>query len=951
MRIPIATYRLQFNSNFGFAAAQEIVEYLKNLGISDIYASPIFKARVGSTHGYDVVDQTQFNPELGGESAFEPLIETLHYHGMGWLQDIVPNHMAYDGQNHYLMDVLEYGPDSKYFHYFDIEWDRSEELQGKVLAPMLGDFYDRCLERGEIQLSYDESGLSVNYYGLRFPVRIESYGRFLSYHVDRLAQQLGKQDRTYIKISGILYLVKNSIAELTGQAYREQVQFVKALLWDVYQDIEDVREFINQNLVTFNGTPEQPESFDLLDELLSEQFYRLAYWKVGAEELNYRRFFTVNELICLRVDDEQVFEQTHDLICRMVKEGKFNGVRIDHIDGLYDPPSYLDRLRDRLGDTYIIVEKILELDETLPETWPIQGTSGYDCLNYINGIFCQQINQDEFTQIYTQLTDKTKTYSELVTAKKRLIAETNLVGDIDNLAHFLKRVCQQYRYGRDLTLYGLRTAIEEVLVAFPIYCTYINHGKISKRDVDYIRTAIESARRQIPQLVNELNLIEKFLLLEYEASLSQEERSQWLHFVMRLQQFTGPIMAKGLEDTLFYVYNRFISLNEVGGSPGHFGLSLRRFHHFLEQRQVQWPHTMNATSTHDTKRSEDVRARLNVLSELPTDWEAQVNTWRNLNSGHKKVLRDRVVPDANDEYFLYQTLIGAFPFHDEELPTFTDRIADYVVKAVREAKVHTAWLRPDTDYEDSFVNFARAILNSSEENLFLEKFREFQTRIADYGIYNSLAQVLLKMALPGVPDIYQGNELWDFSLVDPDNRRPVDYGLRRHWLDELKRVEDYGWLMQNLLEYRQDGRIKLWVTHRCLMARQTFPELFANGDYQSLMPRGRTEDNLIAFARRWQNQRLVAIAPRFLTSLITPGEYPIGDVWEKTTLELPSKHTVWRDMISDRVITATGETPLSQILANFPVALLISDKPEEEPKKTMPLSDTASTPKTESESG
>lgn len=923
MRPPIATYRIQFNPDFGFTSAQAIVDYLATLGISDIYASPIFKARKGSTHGYDVVDQNQLNPELGSRADFDQLIGQLQQRNMGWLQDIVPNHMAYDGQNRYLMNVLEYGPNSEYRDYFDIDWTMSADSQGRVLAPMLGDFYDRCLERGEIQLSYDEAGLSVNYYGLRFPVRIESYGRFLSHQLGRLAKQLGKRDRTYIKVSGLLYLVRNSIADLTGSAYREQAQFAKALLWDVYQENEDVREFINQNLVTFNGTPGTPESFDFLDDLLSEQFYRLAFWKVGAEELNYRRFFTVNELICLRVDDEKVFDQAHDLLCQLVKSGQVNGVRIDHIDGLYDPTTYLERLRDRLGDAYIVIEKILEFEETLPENWPIQGTSGYETLNYINGIFCQPDNQDALTHLYHRLTGQTAAYSDLVTEKKRLIADTNLVGDIDNLARFLKRVCQQYRYGRDLTLYGLRTAIEEVLIAFPIYCTYANQGGISKRDLGYVREAIDSARKHIPQLLNELNLIEKFLSLEFEDSLPEQERSQWLHFVMRLQQFTGPIMAKGVEDTLFYCYNRFISLNEVGGSPGQFGISLRRFHQFHQQRQAQWPYAMNATSTHDTKRSEDVRARLNVLSELPTEWEAAVNCWHDLNSSYKKVVRDRVVPDTNDEYFLYQTLVGALPFAEEALPSFTDRVADYVVKAVREAKVHTAWLRPDTDYENGFVDFTRAILTPRENNVFLEKLREFQARIADYGIYNSLAQVLLKLTLPGVPDLYQGNEMWDFSLVDPDNRRPVDYGHRRHELEQLQQVEDRRWLLQNLLDYRQDGRIKLWVTHRGLVARQQYPNLFLQGDYQPLKVQGKAEDSIIAFTRQWQDQWLVAIAPRFLTHRVAPGEHPIGDVWEATILELPNQVSTWKDWISDREVTVTGEANLSELLAQFPVAILI----------------------------
>lgn len=933
MRIPVATYRLQFNPGFGFTAAQDIVGYLAMLGVSDIYASPIFKARSGSTHGYDVVDQNQLNPELGTEQDFEQLVERLHDRGMGWLQDIVPNHMAYDGQNHYLMDVLEHGSESDYFDYFDIEWETSyEEIDGRVLAPLLGDFYDRCLERGEIQLTYDRAGLSVCYYGLKFPIRIESYGRFLSHNIKRLVEQLGKEDRTYIKVSGLLYLVKDSFSDLTGQQRREQTRFVKELLWELYQDNADIQTFIQQNLETFNGTPGQPESFNLLDELLSDQFYRLAFWKVGAEELNYRRFFTVNELICLKVDDPNVFEQTHTLIRSLVHSGKVNGLRIDHIDGLYDPTEYLERLRHTMGDAYIVIEKILELEEELPKSWPIQGTSGYEFLNYVNGLFCQSDNESDFTRLYHQLTGETIPYQDLFLAKKRLMAETNLVGDIDNLARFLKRISSQYRYGRDLTLYGLRTAIEEVLIAFPIYCTYINEDGVTERALHYIRIAIDRARQQIPQLVTELNLIEKFLRLEYEDSLPVEERAQWLHFVMRLQQFTGPIMAKGIEDTLFYSYNRLISLNEVGGAPEQFGIPPRQFHKFNEQQQTRWPHAMNATSTHDTKRSEDVRARLNVLSEIPQEWEAKLQTWRSLNSSHKRVVNDQVVPDANDEYFLYQTLVGAMPFETGDLSEFAERITQYVVKAVREAKVHTAWLRPDTDYEDGFVAFSQALLASPEaannNATFLKELTAFKQRVADYGIYNSLSQTLLKMMSPGVPDIYQGNEMWDFSLVDPDNRRPVDYGYRRHMLSEIKRdwQNSPAELLPNLLEYRQDGRIKLFVVHRSLGLRHQYAELFSQGSYLPLAAHGTYEDNIIAFARQWQNKTVVAIAPRFLTHVTEPGAYPIGQVWQDTTLTLPAEGT-WYDWFCDRTLDLSADVHLSELLSEFPLALLIKDVP------------------------
>lgn len=939
MRIPAATYRLQFNCNFNFEAAQSIVNYLAALGVSDIYASPIFKARTGSQHGYDVVDPNQLNPDLGSPQTFDALLQQLHELGMGWIQDIVPNHMAYDSQNPYLMDVLEHGSDSAYFNYFDIEWNTDyEEINGRVLAPLLGDFYDRCLERGEIQLSYDRSGLRVNYYGLSFPLRIESYSRFLTHDLQRLTALFGEKDRTYIKISGILYLVKNSFADLSSQQRQEQTTFVKELLWELYQENGEIQTFIQQNLKTFNGSPGEPVSYDCLDELLSEQFYRLAFWKVGAEELNYRRFFTVNELICLKIDEPQVFEEMHSLLRSWVASERINGVRVDHIDGLYDPTEYLDRLRQALGDTYIVIEKILEADEALPEHWPIQGTSGYEFLNYVNGIFCQQQNESAFTRIYHQLTGQTAPYEALFLEKKRLMAKTNLVGDIDNLAQFLKRISNQYRYGRDLTLYGLRSAIEEVLIAFPIYCTYINHGGVTTRALQYIQVAVDRARRQIPQLVNELNLIEKFLRLEYEDSLPDEERAQWLHFVMRLQQFTGPLMAKGIEDTLFYSYNRFISLNEVGGTPNHFGTSLRQFHKFNEQRQIDWPLALSATSTHDTKRSEDLRARLNVLSELPEQWEVQIHQWRSLNSHHKRVMDDQVVPDANDEYFLYQTLVGVWPFSTDDpdsLRNVIKRVTQYAVKAVREAKVHTAWLRPDTDYEDGFVAFIESILDLEGDTKFLDSLRSFQTWVANYGIYNSLSQTLLKLTAVGVPDIYQGNEMWDFSLVDPDNRRPVDYGYRQHMLNEIKRdwADDPAGLLANMLTYRQDGRVKLFVVHRVLMARQQYPEVFNQGSYGAITVRGRYEENIVAFARQGQGVTVVAIAPRFFTQLVEPEIDPLGAVWQDTILPLPDTGTIWYDWLSDQTLNVTGEILLSQVLSRFPVALLVNQAPTAAPQQ------------------
>ena len=933
MRIPVATYRLQFTPDFGFEEAKAIVDYLDQLGVADIYASPIFKARSGSQHGYDVVDQNQINPQLGGRSDFEALIEELQERGMGWLQDIVPNHMAYDGENHYLMDVLEHGQESEYVDYFDIEWEHSyDDIQGKVLAPMLGDFYDRCLERGEIQLSYGADGLKVNYYALQFPVKVESYGGFLRNEISWLRRQMGPQHPDYIKLKGILNTVENTFPALKGQQRRDQATFVKQLLWELYESNSEIQVFIDQNIEAFNGQPGKAKSFDLLDKLLLNQFYRLSFWKVGAEELNYRRFFTVNELICLKVDNPKVFDQTHALVEELVRTKKINGLRIDHIDGLYDPLAYLQQLSEKTKGVYTVIEKILELseDERLPKHWPVQGTSGYEFLNYANGVFYQQQNQAHFTRFYKEFSGLYDTYQKLFLDKKLLIADTNLVGDIDNLARFLKKVASQYRYGRDLTANGLKTAIKEVLVSFPVYCTYINQRGVSDTDLKYIREAIADARKRIPQLLNELDLIERFLLLEYEMSLPAEERSQWMHFVMRLQQFTGPLMAKGVEDTLFYVYNRFIGLNDVGGAPERFGVSLDEFHSYNQYQQEHWPHTLNATSTHDTKRSEDVRSRLSVISELPEEWANEVRVWSELNADKKQTLSDdRVVPEANDEYFLYQTLVGAYPFDNEALSTFKERVKAYVVKAVREAKVHTAWLRPDEDYENGYVQFVETLLTPSEDNVFLDKLQHFQQRIAEYGIYNSLSQLLIKLTAPGIPDFYQGAELWDLSLVDPDNRRPVNYKERSQALDSIQSQ----WqqqplaLIEDLLKNKENGQVKLFLTLRGLAARNYFRNIFRSGTYHPLTVTGEHADKAIAFMRHKGEHTAITLVPRFLTGLVQPGTLPFGkDVWGDTALVLPDgAQATWKNWITDEPVEIGDSPLLGDLFKHFPVALIVSE--------------------------
>ena len=930
MQIPVATYRIQFNPAFNFQAGKAIVPYLVELGISDLYASPIFAARQGSSHGYDVVNPQVINPELGGLEQFEELNRELKRHQIGWIQDIVPNHMAFDSQNHMLVDVLENGPDSKYRNFFDIDWNHPYgDIRERVLAPFLGKFYGDCLENGELSLQYAENGLSINYYALKFPLRIESYIHVLSYDLARLREELSRDHPHFVKLLGVLYMLKYIPSGAEGRERYDQIRFIKRMLWELWHESAEVKGFLEKNIQIFNGEPGNPESFNLLDSLLAEQFFRLSYWKVGNEELNYRRFFTVNDLISLRVEDQRVFDETHELILKFVEDGVFDGLRIDHIDGLYDPAQYLTRLRERILENYIVVEKILETHEELPLNWSIQGTTGYDFLNWVNGIFCQQAAEQEINAVYYNFVGRATSCEALINENKRLIIGKHLAGDVDNLANLLKQISVSDRYASDFTMYGLKRALVEVLAMFPVYRTYISKEVSSKSDHDCMESVIKRAKASAPGSWNELCFIEKFLLQNLDDRLTSEERENWLHFAMRLQQFTGPLMAKGVEDTVFYVYNRLISLNEVGCSPMHFGHGADEFHAFNQSRSAQWPHAMNATATHDTKRGEDVRARINVLSEMPLEWEAHLKEWHEINAPFKQCVGGRDIPDHNDEYFFYQTLLGAFPFYPEEYSTFVERIKEYIIKAIREAKVHTAWLRHDDVYESGFIHFIERVLKPGKDNLFLQSFAPFQKKIQHYGICNSLSQTLLKITSPGLPDFYQGTELWDLSLVDPDNRRPVDFDKRLDLLSKIKAKtktkKTMLSLMADLLKHPEEGALKLFLIYRALQTRRDYLDLFQRGGYQKLTVVGSLKAHVVAFARDLGESRAIAIVPRFLTSLSKEGEYPLGEqVWHETRITPPpGSATVWQNVITGQEIQGEDTLWLKEVLSHFPVALLI----------------------------
>jgi (1->4)-alpha-D-glucan 1-alpha-D-glucosylmutase len=929
-KIPTATYRLQFNQAFTFADAKAVVGYLSDLGISDIYAGPIFHARAGSTHGYDVVDPNRLNPELGTPEEFDALVEEARGLGMGWLQDIVPNHMAYDGENRMLMDVLENGQASPFADFFDIDWSYPyESIKGKVLAPFLGSFYGEALENGEIKLNYDERGLGVGYYHLRLPVNIESYSSVFHHGLGALRRKLGGEQPEYIKLLGVLYALKNLPPKEEAKERTDQINFVKRMLWELYTTSGEIKEFIDGQVVRLNGEKDDPESFNALHQLLSEQLFRLSFWKVAAEEINYRRFFNINELISVRVEDERVFRETHALVFKLVREGKIGGLRVDHIDGLYDPAEYLKRIRREIGDRYLAVEKILALDEPLPESWPIEGTTGYEFLNYLNGIFCEKKNEQPFSEIYRRFAGFQTPYLDLVSEKKRLIIGKHMAGDVDALAHLVKRLSSRDRYASDITLYGLKRGLVEVLAFFPVYRTYVSYEDYGDEDRFRLQQAINRAKEHNRGLLLELGFIERFLLLHSGRHLPAEEKIQWIHFIMKFQQLTGPLMAKGFEDTALYIYNRLVSLNEVGGDPGRFGVALDTFHQLNEMRMRAWPHGMNATATHDTKRGEDVRARINVLSEIPKEWEKKISRWTRLNPKSSGI-GGKEVPDRNDEYFLYQMLVGSFPL-DGDAHGYGDRLKAYMIKAVREAKVHTEWLKPDAAYEDGFVAFADQFLKTEPPNKFLDDFLPFAGKVAFYGMLNSISQTVLKIAAPGVADFYQGTELWDLSFVDPDNRRPVDFAKRARLLDEIKRREkdDRAELIRDLLERWSDGRIKLYTIYKGLNFRRARQELFRSGEYLPVHASGKVKENVCAFIRRKDTAWVLAAAPRLVTRLTEAGAAPLGErAWGKSVLALPEDAPDrWLNIFTGEELETARDggkkhLRVAELFRSFPVAML-----------------------------
>ena len=786
--VPRATYRLQFHSGFRFQDAMRIAPYLRDLGVTHIYASPLLAARAGSTHGYDVCDFSRINPELGAESDLADFAQLLREHGIGLVLDIVPNHMGIGGPgNLWWWDVLRRGPGSAFAQYFDIDWDSPEPgLRGKVLVPVLGDEYDRALERGELKLTFDRNTFTVRYFDHTFPVSPTSESRLFE-----------------------------SAAEVCSRRRKEAEVLIAAEARLLPPEATDLREGIDSVMNKINS------SSPALRALIEEQHYRLACWRRGDAELNYRRFFNVTTLAGLRVEDERVFRDTHGRVLDWYQRGFISGLRVDHPDGLRDPARYLERLREAAPGAWIVVEKILEPGEELPEDWPVDGTTGYDFTNLVNGLFVDRAGEKPLTDFYAGFTGEPADYRAILHEKKRLVLRELLAAEVTRLTRLLIQMQARAQPVRDFSEAEWREALIELAANFPVYRTYIRAEpfEISETDAAFIQKAITAARQNRPDLPRELFDALTDLLLRSGASAEPHTRALKNDFIMRFQQLTGPAMAKGAEDTAFYCYNRLVSLNEVGGDPGQFGIDPESFHDACRRQQVRWPNSMLATSTHDTKRSEDVRARINLLSEMPVAWRETVLRWSAMNGKHRR----NGWPDHNSEYLYYQTLVGAWPLSVE-------RAQAYMEKASCEAKQHTDWTRRNATYETALRDFVARTLQDPE---FKSDLEQFLTPLVEAGRVNSLAQTLVKLTAPGVPDIYQGTELWDLSLVDPDNRRPVDFEVRRGLLEDAATLS-----AEEAWRRREEGLPKLWLIRKTLAARAQRPEWFAGTSaYEPLIAR------------------------------------------------------------------------------------------------------------------
>jgi (1->4)-alpha-D-glucan 1-alpha-D-glucosylmutase len=915
--IPRATYRLQFHAGFGFRDAAALAPYLARLGVSHVYASPFLKARPGSSHGYDMVDHNSLNPELGDEAAFREMSAAFRAHGLGQVLDFVPNHMGVGGaDNPWWLDVLEWGPDSQYAGWFDIDWDPDRRyLTGKLLIPFLGEQYGAVLESGQLELRFEAEtgGLAVWAYGThKLPVCPLHYARILG------------DDHPELERLGDAFA---NLPDLRPHV-AERARDLQAGLAALAREREDVRAALDAAIAALNGTAGDLDSWRGLDALIADQHWRAAHFRVAADDINYRRFFNINELAGIRMELPELFDHAHRTVFALLADGTLDGLRIDHVDGLLDPKGYLVRLRERAPRPfYLVVEKILARHEALREDWPVDGTTGYEFANLLLGLLADPAGEEALDRAYAEFAGDPPPFAAVVRDCKLRIMQNEMASELNVLARDAGRIARQNPRTADFTRNILMRGLREIVAAFPVYRTYVDADaaptEADRRDLDW---AVAQARRNEPDLdPSVFDFLHRLLSTDLVAQPgSGYSRQIVTRFAMRVQQYSGPVMAKGLEDTAFYRWNRAAALNEVGGHPDHLGLALPAFHRANTARCARWPGAMLSTSTHDTKRGEDTRARLLVLTEMPEEWARNVRAWSRILRARRGDVEGTAPPDRNDEYLLYQLLLGAWPAELTEAPLDPDAVRDFAAriegamrKSVREAKLHSSWAAPNTAYEDALLGFVRDALTLDASAAFLDAFLPFQARVARLGLENSLVQVALKLTLPGMPDIYQGAELWDLSLVDPDNRRPVDFAQRARLLEEVSAAmaRDPLAAVREMLGTWRDGRLKLAVTARLLALRRRHPKLFAEGGYTPLPATGDAADRICAFARSCGEERLVVVARRF------PARSWDGDA----ALPLPPALAgiAWRDLLTGREAEAAETLPLGELLGDLPVAVLV----------------------------
>ncbi len=952
--IPGATYRLQLGPAFGFAKAEEFLPYLARLGVTDLYLSPIFAASPGSEHGYDVTDHNAISAVLGGAPAFASLGAALRRAGMGQVIDVVPNHMGvgHPRSNAWWWDVLENGECSPYARYFDIDWRPvKDELRDKVLLPVLGDQYGHVLERGELTLALGRGTLTLRYFDHEFPVNPRTIPDILRPGLDDGRSRLARDDPDRGEFLSVLTSLENLPTRLETDPERiaerqREKEVARHRLEQLLERSAPLRAFVEDRIRACNGEPGHPGSFDALHVVLERQAYRLAYWRTAFHEINYRRFFDVNSLASLRVEEPEAFQASHRLLLDLLRSGPPTGVRLDHLDGLNDPGAYVRQLRDAGrrepddGDgapLYLLAEKIFHPGEDLPPAWGLHGTTGYDYLAESDGLYVDPVGWRALHTFYRRFTRREGSFEEVIYDSKRAVLESTLASELNLLAHDLNRLSEGDRRTRDFTLNSLRDMLVEVIACFPVYRTYIERGRHRPEDRAVIERAVASARRRNPAMDTSIfDFFVAVMLDDAPPDLPETERAARRDFTMKFQQYTGPAQAKGVEDTAFYRHVVLVSRNEVGGAPDRPTLTPAAYHARALERRARWPHGMLATSTHDTKRSEDVRARLNVLSELAGPWTKEVSRWARLHGVNRSRVEGERAPDRGDEYLFYQTLIGIWPFGTVDVEALVGRLKEYMRKAIREAKLHTSWIHEHLDYERAVDDFVERTLRGPTAPAFLESFLPFQARVAACGATNSLSQLLLKLVAPGVPDLYQGTELWSLALVDPDNRRPVDYALRDAMmpgvdaaLDPKRSPEERAAAIADALGRWEDGGVKLLVTAAGLRLRRACAPLFREGDYVPLEVEGARAEHITALARRHGDAVIVAAAPRLTASFPRQGVHLDTAAWGDTRVILPPDIAgrSYEDRLtgaSRAAVPSEGRSAISaaSLFASFPVALL-----------------------------